>query len=339
MGTNRARSIPFAGMGALLCLAALACSASAFCAPPTSARRAVAPLRSMDADADYEAPSDTSEFDGDDVVDVAQAADDLDALKRELLIKMSASARGQAKTAGGLNDEVEALASKLEASAAPMSLKDVTGRWSLSFCSTQLFRSSPFWMAGRATCADGKEAERYDWFCEQHRKATMVSEIGAVRQIITDDELVSEFETTVAAFPMRVGGAMPLNILGSIVSSASIGAATGGGEAGGALDLELLMGDVEVKGSNIPGLRTILDAGAKLDSRALNDALPIDTPRPVFSTTFVDDEIRVSRDGDRNLYVYVKESADPYLTTYDDVAADLGIPELVTGVLGALSSS
>ena len=80
----------------------------------------------------------------------------------------------------------------------------------------------------------------------------------------------------------------------------------------------------------------MIDAGL---CDALNDALPIDTPRPVFSTTFVDDEIRVSRDGDRNLYVYVKESADPYLTTYDDVAADLGIPELVTGVLGALSSS
>ena len=75
-----------------------------------------------------------------------------------------------------------------------------------------------------------------------------------------------------------------------------------------------------------------------LDSRALSDALPIDTPRPVFACTYADDEIRISRDGDRNLYVYVKESGDTTPTAYDDVAADLGIPALVSGVLNAISS-
>ena len=200
---------------------ALLATASAF-APPRGHAPQRTTLGSMDEDATYEAPSDSTTID--DVIDVEQSADDrdADALKRELLIKMSASARGQAKSEY-LNDDVEEIASRLEATRpSAVSLDDVRGRWSLGFCSTQLFRSSPFWMAGRATCKDGKEAERYDWFCEMHRKATMVSEIGAVRQIISEDALVSEFETTVAAFPMRVGGAMPLNILGSIVSSASI---------------------------------------------------------------------------------------------------------------------
>ena len=37
------------------------------------------------------------------------------------------------------------------------------GTWDLIFSDTQLFRSSPFFMAGRAVCADGAEAQRYDW--------------------------------------------------------------------------------------------------------------------------------------------------------------------------------
>ena len=100
-----------------------------------------------------------------------------------------------------------------------------------------------FWMAGRAACQDGEEARRYDWFCDQHRKATMVSEIGAVRQIVAPGRLVSEFETSVAAAPMRVGGSMPVTIFGSIVSSAAITATT---ETPRGLEKTLEMADVEV---------------------------------------------------------------------------------------------
>ena len=73
------------------------------------------------------------------------------------------------------------------------------------------------------------------------------------------------------------------------------------------------MADVEVKGSNIPLLRPLLDNGLKLDSRRVNDALPIDRPFPVFTTTYCDADVRVSRDVDDNLYVYTKESDDTSL--------------------------
>ena len=79
-----------------------------------------------------------------------------------------------------------------------------------------------------------------------------------------------------------------------------------------------------MKGSNIPLLRPLLDNGLKLDSRSINDALPIDRPFPVFTTTYCDADVRVSRDVDDNLYVYTKESDDTSLTSYDDVDADLG---------------
>ena len=164
----------------------------------------------------------------------------------------------------------------------------------------------------------------------------MVSEIGAVRQIVAPGRLVSEFETSVAAAPMRVGGSMPVTIFGSIVSSADITATT---ETPRGLEKTLETADVEVKGSNIPLLRPLLDNGLKLDSRRVNDALPIDRPFPVFTTTYCDADVRVSRDVDDNLYVYTKESDDTSLTSYDDVDADLGIPELIRGALGVMTGS
>ena len=86
-------------------------------------------------------------------------------------------------------------------------------------------------------------------------------------------------------------------------------------------------------------LRPLLDNGLKLDSRSINDALPIDRPFPVFTTTYCDADVRVSRDVDDNLYVYTKESDDTSLTSYDDVDADLGIPELIRGALGVMTGS
>jgi hypothetical protein len=278
-------------------------------------------------------PSDSAE-DATDVIDVPQV-EDTEGLKKELLLAVSCTARGQ-QLDKRPNEAVSAVARRLEAQGAPTDMQLLNGRWNLAYCSTYLFRSSPFWMAGRATCQDGEEAKRYDWFCDQHRKATMVSEIGAVRQIVTPDRLVSEFETTVAAAPMRVGGSMPLTIFGSIVSSADITATTSGPRG---LEKTLEMADVEVKGSNIPVLRNLLDNGLKLDSRAVNDALPIDRPFPVFTTTYCDGDVRISRDVDDNLYIYTKESDDTSLTSYDDVDADLGIPELIQGALGVLTGS
>merc|ERR1719327_222018 len=278
-------------------------------------------------------PSDSAK-DATDVIDMPQV-EDTESLKIELLLAISRTARGQQHDKRP-NEAVNAVARRLEAQGAPTDVQLLTGRWNLAYCSTYLFRSSPFWMAGRAVCQDGEEAKRYDWVCDQHRKATMVSEIGAVRQIVAPGRLVSEFETSVAAAPMRVGGSMPVTIFGSIVSSAEITATT---ETPRGLEKTLEMADVEVKGSNIPLLRPLLDNGLKLDSRSINDALPIDRPFPVFTTTYCDADVRVSRDVDDNLYVYTKESDDTSLTSYDDVDADLGIPELIQGALKVMTGS
>merc|ERR1711988_392523 len=75
------------------------------------------------------------------------------------------------------------------------------GTWELVYCSTQLFRQSPFFMAGRSTCTTEVQIAQYNWFCDMHRKALAISQIKNVRQIITDTLLISEFEVEVGAIP------------------------------------------------------------------------------------------------------------------------------------------
>lgn len=251
-------------------------------------------------------------------------------LREKLLVAITATARGQA-LGEVTKASVEELARTLEAEAPPPSLTDIGGRWALAYASTQLFRSSPFWMAGRETCRDEAQARRYDLFCDLHRRATAVSEIGAVRQLVDPERrtLTSEFETTVAAFPQRVGGALPLTVTGAIVSTADVVEDSDG-------VLTLLMDKVQIKGSNLPGLRPLLDSMA-LDSRSLANALPLDTPRPRFQTTYVDSTLRIARDlPDRHLFIYVKEADDPTPTDYSAVPADLGVPGLLAAAAAAL---
>jgi PAP_fibrillin. len=111
----------------------------------------------------------------------------------------------------------------------PAASKEIQGTWELVYSDTQLFRSSPFFMAGRAVCQTEEEAQRYDWFCDMHRAALAISEIGKVRQIISSDRLISEFEVTVGSIPflsdftpLKYSGGLPFTINGAIVSSADI---------------------------------------------------------------------------------------------------------------------
>lgn len=251
-----------------------------------------------------------------------------EAMRQDLLVAMAATDRGQAKSSLEAKKTVEDLVERLEACESKGS---VCGRWALAYCSTQLFRSSPFWMAGRETCSDEAEARRYDLFCDLHRAATAVGSIGAVRQIIDNRTLTSEFETTVAAMPQRVGGALPLTVQGSIVSKADILDASDDGI------MTLLMDTVQIKGSNIPGLRNILDSDAgTLYSRQISRLVTPEPPKPQFQTTYVDDTLRIARDlPDRQIFIYVKESDDTTPTNYDDVSADLGIPSLVQNAVDA----
>jgi len=219
----------------------------------------------------------------------------------------------------------------------------INGRWELVYSSTQLFRSSPFFMAGRAVCSTKEQADQYDWFCDMHRGALAISNIGTVRQIISETTMVSEFEVKVGSVPFlndftpfSYSGGLPLTIDGSIVSQADI-SPTEDGNA-----WELFMDTVQIKGSNIPGLRTILDNGLQLGSRDLGSFLENNldgytNPRPIFETTYLTDSLRISRDQDGKVFVYAKESDESKPTDYEKVEADLGVLKLLGGFNDAIT--
>ena len=98
------------------------------------------------------------------------------------------------------------------------------------------------------------------------------------------------------------------------------------------------MDTVEIKGSNIPLLRQLLDTGGvKLESRKLGSLLEDNVesytnPKPMFKTTYLDESIRIARDQDGKVFVYVKESKDTTNTDYGNVESDLGLLKLLEGL-------
>ena len=100
-------------------------------------------------------PSDSAEDAAPDVIDVPRV-EDRESLKKELLLAVSRTARGQ-QLDKRPNEAVNDVARRLEAQGAPTDAQLLNGRWNLAYCSTYLFRSSPFWMAGRAACQDGED--------------------------------------------------------------------------------------------------------------------------------------------------------------------------------------
>lgn len=269
------------------------------------------------------------------VSDVEDPAESMETvgLKLDLLRLAAATSRGETAspediaTARSLVDALEARCPTTEPAL------ECEGRWELAFADTQLFRSSPFFMAGRAVCADGDEAKRYDWFCDMHRAALAISTIGKVRQIVSEDKLISEFEVKAGAVPfvnLGYSGGLPFTIDGTIVSTASIEAREPGA-------LQLLMDTVEIKGSNLPLLRQILDAGLRLPTRSLGGVLEqvvpsYANPQPRFLVTYCDKQLRISRDQDGKIFVYTALTGDTTATDYSSATADLGVGELLNGL-------
>jgi len=255
-----------------------------------------------------------------------------------LLVKAASSDRGQYATKREKSD-IEDIINQIEESITeePVLSSSIQGTWELLYSDTQLFRSSPFFMAGRGVCQTEEEAKQYDWFCDMHRAALAISNIGKVRQVISDSRMVSEFEVKVGSVPFlpdltpfAYSGGLPVTVDGAIVSSADITPTVDGDS------WEIYMDTVEIKGSNIPLLRSVLDNGLKLQSRELASFLEdnvsgYSTPRPIFKTTYLDDKLRISRDQDGKVFVYGKVSDDVNPTDYSDVSADLGITNLWEG--------
>jgi PAP_fibrillin len=263
--------------------------------------------------------------------------------------------RGEFATAAQ-KKAVRKVVSELESSANNRVPKDdltttmvdsVTGTWELVYTDTQLFRGSPFFLAGRATCRTESDVEKYNWFCEMHRQALAISQVLAVRQIITNDTMINEFEVSVAAIPFlhdftpfSYSGGLPVTITGAIVSTASVTMLT---DPGVPSVMELYMDTVQIKGSNIPFLRQALDLPqVQLRSRSLARLLEekissYEPPKPILTTTFLTNQFRITKDQDDHIYIYVRTSTATTPTDYSTKTSDLGLLRLLEGFNDAVT--
>ena len=176
------------------------------------------------------------------------------------------------------------------------------GKWELIYSNTNLFRSSPFWMAARAVCQEGDQASTFNTFCDLHRDALAFTNVGRITQIISSTSLISEFETIVPLVP-----GLPFTITGTILSNSDIVSSTSN-------SWTLFMDNVTIKEdtSNIPFFNNLLNQFKGLPIRSLGSFLEENTntitgytnPKPIFYTYYVDTHMRISRDQDDNVFVY-----------------------------------
>lgn len=175
-----------------------------------------------------------------------------DALKRELLLLASVTNRGlySNRDEAGL---VLDLVSQLEALNPTANPADhCEGEWDLCYCSTQLFRSSPFFQAIRSAVGEENKQLAENGF-QLHDQATSGSRIGRVKQILSKDQLINELDLEVGVLP-----GLPFKVKGTVVTSASMRIVSD-------KQMELQLENTKVKGSNIPLLNQIMEEELHLE--------------------------------------------------------------------------
>jgi len=194
------------------------------------------------------------------------------------------------------------------------------GSWDLIMSNTHLFRSSPFFMAGRSLLSGESQVAKFNEWCDLHRAALAFSQIGRVRQIVGDEQLRSEFQVKAGLSTLFFG--FPVVVKGWIVTTADVlspkdarkdsGVAQDDVEENGNM-CRLAVRSVQVKESNVPYLRDALDTWLQLPIQSLSSLLrntPFNVerwrPEPVLRTWYLDETMRVSVDQDDNIFVYVR---------------------------------
>ena len=232
-----------------------------------------------------------------------------DELKRELLLIGSISNRGQYTSIDEKNIVID-LVNQLEAlNPTPDPSSECVGDWDLCLCSTQAFRSSPFFQSIRAIFgndntgggADSSNTNKggvtmVENVFDLHDKATSVGRVGRVRQsILSDGSFISEVDLEVGLM-----GGMPFNVKGTVVTTASY-------QVTGPESWDLIVKSTQVKNSNVPFLDQFLDDyPVEVPVGDIYQSIRGNVPVAKLKTYYVDEAMRITRDQDDNFYVFCR---------------------------------
>lgn len=169
----------------------------------------------------------------------------------------------------------------------------IEGCWDLVFTDAQLFESSPFFVTVRELFGDNEKAKQSFML---HRQATNTGEIGLVQQVLTSSQLKSNVDVRNGLIP-----GFPISLRGKIVSTAELTIID-------RYSMKLIMKDTSVQNSNIPGIGSLLSA-VSLPVGTIMKSLMGDLPECFLSTFYLDGDLRITRNKDDNVFVYLKSSA------------------------------
>lgn len=279
-------------MKALVLLIVLCAAATAF-TPNLRVHRSSASTRAFDS----EAPSD---YDADDLLteekrllvdENEEDADIRQQLQQELLLLSSVTDRGEYATKDEQDIMIDIVAQLEALNPQVQPAENSQGEWDLALASTEIFRCSPFFQAIRVAMDEKSMAEN---FFALHDRATTASRIGRVRQIITDDQVISEVDLEVG-LPF-----LPLKTSGTVITTASILIAENE-------RMSLTVDKTLVRGSDLPVLNGLLDQ-IKLEIPVGDVYSSLKGQNPVIplKTFYLDEGMRITRDVDDNFFVFTR---------------------------------
>lgn len=168
----------------------------------------------------------------------------------------------------------------------------IEGTWDLIFTDAQLFQSSPVFLSIRELF--GEDADKAKQVFQLHRAATNTGEIGVVQQIITSSQLTSKVHIRNGLIP----GA-PFSLRGEIISTANL-------QLLDRYNMKLMIKETFVKNSNVPfGIGSML-AVASIPVGQLLKSITGKIPECNLSTFYLDNDLRITRNKDDNVFVYLR---------------------------------
>jgi hypothetical protein len=174
----------------------------------------------------------------------------------------------------------------------PAMSQTVVGEWELIYTSTRVIRASPLFQVIRA--AFGDNVRLFNTVFNILKEPLKVTRVGRLTQSVTPVAVTSGMETEVALIPF-------IKTKNTITSIADIAKSDDG-------SWELRMTNIAVK-------EGILAQFPGIPIRAISNFLEripnFETPKAVINVTYVDQDLRIVRDQDNNVFVYTRIAAKP----------------------------